>query len=74
MPGKAAKVWITERHQPILVELSKSRTDSQLVVQRATIVLRSFEGRLNEQIAEETGWERGRSACGGDGGRRLGRN
>lgn len=55
MPGKAAKVWITERQQPILVELSKSRTESQSVVQRATIVLRAFEGQLNEQIAEEIG-------------------
>ena len=55
MPGKAAKVLITERQQPILLELSKSRTESQLVVQRATIVLRAFEGRLNEQITAEIG-------------------
>jgi transposase len=55
MPGKAAKVWITERQQPILIELSKSLTESQLVVQRATIVLRAFEGQLNEQIAVEIG-------------------
>jgi transposase len=55
MPGQAAKVWITERQQPILVELSKSRTESQVVVQRATIVLRAFAGQLNEQIAEEVG-------------------
>ena len=55
MPGKAAKVWITERQQPILIDLSKSRTESQLVVQRATIVLRAFEGQLNAQIAVEIG-------------------
>lgn len=55
MPGKAAKVLITERQQPILVELSKSRSESQMVVQRATIVLRAFEGQLNEQIAAEIG-------------------
>jgi transposase len=55
MPGKAAKVWITERQQPILIELSKSLTESQLVVQRATIVLRAFTGQLNEQIAVEIG-------------------
>lgn len=53
MPGKAAKVWITERQQAILIELSKSLSESQLVVQRATIVLRAFEGQLNEQIAVE---------------------
>lgn len=55
MPGKAAKVLITERQQAILVELSKSRTESQVVAQRATIVLRAFAGQLNEQIAVETG-------------------
>jgi transposase len=55
MPGKAAKVRITERQQAILLELSKSRTESQAVMQRATIVLRAFEGRLNEQIALEVG-------------------
>lgn len=55
MPGKAAKVLITERQQPILIELSKSRTESQLVAQRATIVLRAFAGQLNEQIAAEIG-------------------
>jgi transposase len=55
MPGKAAKVWITERQQPILLELSKSRTESRLVVQRATIVLRAFAGQLNEEIAAEIG-------------------
>ena len=55
MPGKAAKVWITERQQSILIELSKSLTESQLVVQRATIVLRAFAGQLNEQIAVEIG-------------------
>ena len=55
MPGKAAKVWITERQQPILIELSKSLTESRLVVQRARIVLRAFAGQLNAQIAVEIG-------------------
>jgi transposase len=55
MPGKAAKVVITERQQAILVELSKSRTESQMVVQRATVVLRAFAGWLNEQITAEIG-------------------
>jgi transposase len=55
MPGQAAKVVITERQQAVLLELSKSRTESRLVVQRATIVLRSFDGRLNEEIAAEVG-------------------
>jgi transposase len=55
MPGQAAKVVITERQQPILLELSKSRTESQSVVQRATIVLRAFEKKRNEEIAAEIG-------------------
>lgn len=55
MPGQAAKVVISERQQGILLELSKSRTESQLVAQRATIVLRAFEKYLNEEIAAEIG-------------------
>ena len=55
MPGQAAKVLITERQQPILLELSKSRTESRLVAQRATIVLRAFAGKLNEEVAVEIG-------------------
>ncbi|MCC7083798.1 MAG: hypothetical protein IT427_02195 [Pirellulales bacterium] len=46
-------MWIPERLQPILIELSKSRTESPLVVQRATIVWRAYVGQLNEQIAKE---------------------
>jgi transposase len=55
MPGKAAKVWITERQQSILLELSKSVTESRLIVQRATIVLWAFAGQRNDQIAVEIG-------------------
>ena len=55
MPGQAAKVVITERQQPILWELSKSRTESQSVAQRATIVLRAFEKQRNAAIAAEIG-------------------
>lgn len=55
MPGQAAKVVITERQQAVLWEFSKSRTESRLVAQRATIVLRAFDGRLNEEIAAEVG-------------------
>ena len=55
MPGQAAKVVITERQQAVLLALSKSRTESRLVVQRATIVLRAFGGLRNEEIAAEIG-------------------
>ena len=58
MPGKAAKVVITERQQKILVEFSRSRTEGQMISQRASIILLAFEGRLNEDIAVEVGLER----------------
>src|SRR5260221_10102678 len=55
MPGQAAKVVITEKQQAVLLELSNARTESQLVVQRATIVLRAFAGKLNEEVSAEIG-------------------
>lgn len=58
MPGKAAKVTITERQQAILIEFSKSRSEPLHVRQRATIVLRAFQGRSNAEIAAEVGLER----------------
>jgi hypothetical protein len=53
MPGTAAKIRISEKQQVILQEFSRSRTESKSVVQRATIVLRGFQGMLNESIATE---------------------
>ena len=58
MPGKAAKVRITERQQRVLEEFSRSRSEGLMVTQRASIVLLAFEGRLNEEIAKEVGLER----------------
>jgi len=58
MPGKAAKVTITERQQVVLEELSRSRSESQMISQRARIILRAFAGLLNEEIALEVGLER----------------
>lgn len=58
MPGKAAKVTITERQQTILIEFSKSRSEPLYIQQRATIVLRAFQGRANPEIATEVGLER----------------
>jgi transposase len=58
MPGKAAKVTITERQQMILEELSRSRSEAKVISQRATIILRAFDGRFNQEIAEEVGLER----------------
>lgn len=58
MPGKAAKVQITERQQVVLEELSRSRSESQMISQRARIILLAFQGRLNEEIASEVGLKR----------------
>jgi len=58
MPGKAAKVVITERQQVILEELSRSRSESQMISQRAKIILLAFAGRSNEELSVDVGLER----------------
>jgi len=58
MPGKAAKVTITERQQEILDEFSCSRTQPSFLRQRSTIILLAFAGLLNEDIAPQVGLER----------------
>lgn len=55
MPGKAAKVVITERQQVILLQLSRSVTIAFQLRQRARIILLGFEGRLNSEIEERVG-------------------
>ena len=55
MPGKAAKIIVSERQQVLLREFSKSRTAGKGVVQRATIILLGFAGLLNEAIAGQVG-------------------
>src|SRR5271169_1581228 len=58
MPGKAAKVTITERQEVILEELSRSRSEAKLIAQRATIILLAFGKLPNEEIAAKVGLER----------------
>jgi hypothetical protein len=58
MPGKAAKVIISERQQEILDEFSRSRCEPHFLRQRCAIILRAFAGQLNEQIASEVHLER----------------
>ena len=58
MPGKAAKVTITERQQEILEQFSRSRGEPSFLTQRATIILLAFAGLLNEEIAPEVDLER----------------
>jgi len=55
MPGKAAKVRVSEKQLAILEELSRSRTAAKGIVQRALILVLGVRGALNEQIAAEVG-------------------
>jgi len=55
MPGKAAKVKVSERQLDILRELSRSRTVAKGIAQRALILVLGFQGLKNEQIAAEVG-------------------
>ena len=55
MPGKAAKVKVSERQLEVLQELSRSRTASKGIVQRALILVLAVQGLRNEQIAAEVG-------------------
>ena len=58
MPGKAAKVIITERQEQILTTFSRSRSDPSFLRQRATLILLAFAGKLNEEIAPVVDLER----------------
>lgn len=55
MPGKAAKVRVSERQWDVLQELSRSRTAAKGIVQRALILVLGVQGLRNEQIATEVG-------------------
>ena len=58
MPGKAAKIRISEKQQLVLLEFSRSRTVAKCAVQRATIILLGFQGLWNEEIAVQVGLNR----------------
>jgi putative transposase len=58
MPGKAAKVVITERQQEILQRWVGSRSCPQGLAQRAQIILLAFDRLQNGPIAEQLGCER----------------
>src|SRR3954447_722695 len=55
MPGKAAKVRVSERQWAVLHELSRSRTVAKGIVQRASILVLGVQGLRNGQIAAEIG-------------------
>jgi transposase len=58
MPGKAAKITITERQQEILQTLRKSVTVPSRLQLRATIIGLAFDGLRNEEIADQVGLTR----------------
>ena len=58
MPGKAAKIVITERQQDVLRALRNAPTASSQLRQRASIILLAFDGRDNPDIAAEVGLSR----------------
>ena len=58
MPGKAARITITERQQEILRSYSRSTTAPSRLRQRASIIGLAFDGLRNEDIAARVGCER----------------
>lgn len=63
MPGKAAKVMITEKQLAILQTFAKSRSVSVSLAQRSRIILLAFDGRNNEQIEAEVGLHHDAVGC-----------
>ncbi|MGZ3432846.1 MAG: transposase [Isosphaeraceae bacterium] len=55
MPGKAAKITLTERQQEILPTFARSVTAASRLRQRASIIILAFDGLLNEDIAPRVG-------------------
>ena len=53
MPGKAAKIVVTERQLQTLKTMIASSTCPQGVAQRARMILLAFAGRSNESITYE---------------------
>jgi transposase len=58
MPGKAAKLTITERQEEILQTFSRSVTAPSRLRQRASLILMGFDGLLNDDIAARVGLTR----------------
>lgn len=63
MPGKAAKIVLTEKLQDILFKITRSTTGAIRLIQRARIVLLAFERWRNEDIADEVGLNRKQVGC-----------
>ena len=55
MPGKAAKVIVSEKQQAILRKYAKAKSSKVSLAQRSRIILLAFEGHNNEFIEREVG-------------------
>ena len=58
MSGKAAKVIVTQTQHLLLQEIAKARTVPLQLIQRAKIILWSFEKKHNMEIADQVGLNR----------------
>jgi transposase len=55
MPGRAAKILITERQHDILLTLRHAVTAPSHLRQRAAVILLAFDGLRNDDIADQVG-------------------
>ena len=55
MPGKAAKVIVTEKQHAILLKFAKAKSSKVSLAQRSRILLLAFDGHNNEAIEKEVG-------------------
>jgi transposase len=55
MPGKAAKITVTERQHDLLLTLRNATTAPSHLRQRAAVILLAFDGLRNQDIAEAVG-------------------
>jgi transposase len=55
MPGKAAKIIVTEKQHAILLKFAKAKTSKVSLAQRSRIILLAFEGHNNEAIEKVVG-------------------
>ena len=58
MSGKAARILLSEKQQEIMQIIVKSPTASLRLIQRARIILLSFERVRNDEIATQVGLSR----------------
>jgi hypothetical protein len=58
MPGKAAKITLTQKQKRILEQIVRSSTAPRRLMQRARLILLAFAGQLNVDISGEIGLDR----------------